>query len=287
MDRLLLWAERTEFHQGDILHAGARPHAPDATAPEPSLRSRHGCSSAQRRCAGVHGSADGDPVPAALGARPSPLREPRSRLRPCSRVQRARARAQRPGGHPGAGEGHARRPRGVALHRRQAVGGRQLAKDGTTWTAAERLEPGTTYHVAGCRDQRGGVSRRLERTFHTVDLTLDQQTYASIAPPRRRDRRGRHAGHRDLRRAGHRPGRDRAEPRRRVEPAQAGTWHWISRHRGALAPEGLLEARHRGHRQRRRQRRGRRQRHLRPGGPERQLPRRRRRHEDIDVQPTR
>jgi lipoprotein-anchoring transpeptidase ErfK/SrfK len=57
----------------------------------------------------------------------------------------------------------------------------RLAKDGT-WRATERLEPGTRYNLAATAVNEGGKTRQLHRTFRAVPLTLDQQTYASIAP---------------------------------------------------------------------------------------------------------
>ena len=105
-----------------------------------------------------------------------------------------------------------------------------VSKDGSTWTAGERLEPGTTYRLTGVAADDAGLKRSMERTFRTVPLTLDQQTYASIAPV-----------------ADETVGvgmpvivafdvavTDRAEIERHLsvesEPAQPGSWHWISDH---------------------------------------------------------
>jgi lipoprotein-anchoring transpeptidase ErfK/SrfK len=53
---------------------------------------------------------------------------------------------------------------------------------GTQWIASDRLEPGTTYKLTvkgtGADDKEG----TLERTFTTQTLTLQQQTYPSVAP---------------------------------------------------------------------------------------------------------
>ena len=51
-----------------------------------------------------------------------------------------------------------------------------------SWTATGRLEPGTDYTVRATVTR--GDGRDVERTsrFRTVDLTLDEQTYAAIAP---------------------------------------------------------------------------------------------------------
>ncbi len=103
----------------------------------------------------------------------------------------------------------------------------QLAQDGT-WRASERLEPGTTYRISATSVDQDGATKRLHGTVRTVPLTLDQQTYASIAPI-----------------DGETVGvgmpvivafdvavTDRAgiEEHLSVQtsPEQAGTWHWIS-----------------------------------------------------------
>ena len=53
---------------------------------------------------------------------------------------------------------------------------------GTQWVASERLEPGTEYKltVKGTGDDK--EEGTLERTFTTEALTLQQQTYPSVAP---------------------------------------------------------------------------------------------------------
>ncbi|WP_235737482.1 L,D-transpeptidase [Nocardioides alcanivorans] len=57
-----------------------------------------------------------------------------------------------------------------------------LADDSTSWTATERLEPGTSYVVtAEVRDADGG-QQSVRRRFNTEELTLDQQVYPSVAP---------------------------------------------------------------------------------------------------------
>jgi len=59
----------------------------------------------------------------------------------------------------------------------------QLATDHASWTATDRLEPGTTYQVktVATREDDG---KQITRTssFTTQDLTLDEQTYPSVAP---------------------------------------------------------------------------------------------------------
>jgi hypothetical protein len=104
----------------------------------------------------------------------------------------------------------------------------ELAEDGTSWTALERLEPGAAYTVRAVgRDTSGEVLRSVAR-FRTEDLTLAEQTFASVAPLD-----GETVGigmpvvvSFDV------PVTDRASMERhmRVEsvPQQPGTWHWIS-----------------------------------------------------------
>ena len=103
-----------------------------------------------------------------------------------------------------------------------------LSKDGSVWRAGDRLEPGVAYRLTGVAADADGLKRRLDRTFRTVPLTLDQQTYPSIAPL-----------------DGETVGvgmpvivqfdvavTDRAEAERHLDveskPAQAGSWHWVS-----------------------------------------------------------
>ena len=103
-----------------------------------------------------------------------------------------------------------------------------MSGNGRSWTAGDRLEPGTSYHVSAVAVDADGLKRKLERTFRTVPLTLDQQTYPSIAPVQ-----GETVGvgmpiivHFDV------PVTDRASIERHLSvdtaPVQQGTWHWIS-----------------------------------------------------------
>ncbi len=57
-----------------------------------------------------------------------------------------------------------------------------LSADGTGWTASGRLEPGTTYDVRTVAERADGKEKRTRSSFSTADLSLDQQTYPSIAP---------------------------------------------------------------------------------------------------------
>ena len=105
-----------------------------------------------------------------------------------------------------------------------------LARDGSVWKAGDRLEPATAYRLTGVATDAEGLERKIDRTFRTVPLTLDQQTFPSIAPL-------------DDETVGVAmpaivqfdvPVTDRAEIERHLEveskPAQPGSWHWVSDH---------------------------------------------------------
>jgi lipoprotein-anchoring transpeptidase ErfK/SrfK len=51
-----------------------------------------------------------------------------------------------------------------------------------TWTSTSLLEPGTDYRITASATRSDGEAVERTRAFHTVDLTLDQQTFPSIAP---------------------------------------------------------------------------------------------------------
>ena len=53
---------------------------------------------------------------------------------------------------------------------------------GGTWTSTTRLEPGTDYLITASTTRSDGETVERTRSFHTVDLTLDEQTYAAVAP---------------------------------------------------------------------------------------------------------
>lgn len=103
-----------------------------------------------------------------------------------------------------------------------------LSEDGTSWAAQERLEPGAAYTVRLVgRDVRGAVVASVRR-FRTQDLSLADQTYASIAPLD-----GETVGVGMPVMVGFDvPVTDRASMERHMhvtsEPRQRGTWHWIS-----------------------------------------------------------
>ena len=117
-----------------------------------------------------------------------------------------------------------------------------ISGDGGTWQASELLEPGTSYAVrAVVRGQDGAlVTRKSE--FTTQALTLDQQTYPSVAPLP-----GETVGvgmpvivSFDV------PVSDRAsiEEHLRVTstPQQAGAWHWVSDNEVHFRPKSYWKA---------------------------------------------
>lgn len=101
-----------------------------------------------------------------------------------------------------------------------------LSADGRRWVATERLEPGTTYAAVGQVESSDDV-RRVRTRFSTEHLSLDQQTFPSIAPLT-----GETVGVGmpvivtfDL------PVSDRALFERHMsvtsQPSQEGSWHWL------------------------------------------------------------
>jgi len=97
-----------------------------------------------------------------------------------------------------------------------------------TWRATDRLEPGTTYVVRTTATSGDGVEQRDRSRFSTADLTLDEQTFASIAPLQ-----GETVGVGmpvivtfDV------PVSDHASMEKHMTvtatPAQRGSWHWLS-----------------------------------------------------------
>jgi lipoprotein-anchoring transpeptidase ErfK/SrfK len=57
-----------------------------------------------------------------------------------------------------------------------------LSADKTSWTATQRLEPGTRYKVATTAVDADGVKVTKTSTFRTEALSLEQQTYPSFVP---------------------------------------------------------------------------------------------------------
>lgn len=103
-----------------------------------------------------------------------------------------------------------------------------LLDGGARWVASDRLEPGTRYRIKVTAADADGETVQSVTAFRTRDLSLDEQTYPSIAPLD-----GETVGvgmpvvvSFDL------PVTDKAafEKNMRVTavPAQAGSWHWLS-----------------------------------------------------------
>ena len=99
---------------------------------------------------------------------------------------------------------------------------------GDSWSASSRLEPGTAYQVRAIAESSEGKRVVRQSRFRATPLTLDQQTYASVAPLN-----GETVGVGmpvivtfDV------PVTDRASMEKHMHvtasPQQAGTWHWIS-----------------------------------------------------------
>lgn len=110
---------------------------------------------------------------------------------------------------------------------RRDLPGRLGAGD-RTWSSPQRLEPGRRYLVRSVVVDAAGREKRVRSSFSTDDLTLDEQTYPSIAPLD-----GETVGvgmpvivSFDV------PVTDRASIERHLEVSssseQAGSWHWIS-----------------------------------------------------------
>jgi lipoprotein-anchoring transpeptidase ErfK/SrfK len=103
-----------------------------------------------------------------------------------------------------------------------------IAGDGSQWTADDLLEPGTTYTVKATVSGDDGELVTKRQKFTTQDLSLDQQTYPSVAPLP-----GETVGVGmpvivtfDV------PVTDKASIERHMSvtttPEQPGTWHWVS-----------------------------------------------------------
>jgi lipoprotein-anchoring transpeptidase ErfK/SrfK len=105
-----------------------------------------------------------------------------------------------------------------------------LSSDKTTWTATERLEPGARYQARAVAVDTDGLQAKSRTVFRTEDLTLDQQTFPSIAPLE-----GETVGvgmpvivQFDV------PVTDHASIEKHLSvtstPKQLGAWHWVSDH---------------------------------------------------------
>jgi lipoprotein-anchoring transpeptidase ErfK/SrfK len=117
-----------------------------------------------------------------------------------------------------------------------------LSKDGTSWEATGRLEPGVDYTVEVTGERTDGSKVVRKQRFHTQDLTLDEQTYAAVAPLQ-----GETVGVGmpvivtfDV------PVTDKAtfEKHMRVtsRPQQAGAWHWLSDTEAHWRPKSYWQA---------------------------------------------
>jgi lipoprotein-anchoring transpeptidase ErfK/SrfK len=113
---------------------------------------------------------------------------------------------------------------------------------GGTWRSSGRLEPGTDYLITASTTRSDGETVKRTRSFHTIDLTLDEQTYAAIAPLS-----GETVGVGmpvivtfDL------PVTDKAlfEKHMKVSstPAQKGSWYWLSDYEAHFRPASYWRA---------------------------------------------
>jgi lipoprotein-anchoring transpeptidase ErfK/SrfK len=103
-----------------------------------------------------------------------------------------------------------------------------LSAEGSEWTASDLMEPGTTYSVKTVATREGGERVTRTSSFSTQELTLDEQTYPSVAPLADET-----VGVGmpvivtfDV------PVTDKAEFEKHMEvtssPQQTGSWHWMS-----------------------------------------------------------
>ncbi|HEX8779928.1 MAG TPA: L,D-transpeptidase [Nocardioides sp.] len=110
------------------------------------------------------------------------------------------------------------------------------------WRATGRLEPGLTDTVTSVGERSDGRRQRRVTRIRTADLTLDEQTYASIAPLD-----GETVGvgmpvivSFDL------PVTDKATFERHMSvtstAAQPGTWHWVNDHEARWRPKTYWQA---------------------------------------------
>ncbi len=118
----------------------------------------------------------------------------------------------------------------------------RLKRDGSAWTAAARLEPGLAYRVHAVAEREDGRRVVRDSTFRTDALTLDQQTYASVAPLQ-----GETVGIGmpvivtfDV------PVTDRASIEKHMTvssaPRQQGSWHWLSDTEAHWRPKSYWKA---------------------------------------------
>jgi lipoprotein-anchoring transpeptidase ErfK/SrfK len=118
----------------------------------------------------------------------------------------------------------------------------KMSGDQATWVASALLEPGAAYAVTTVARRTDGSDVTKRSTFRTVDLTLDQQTFPSVAPLN-----------------GETVGvgmpvivsfdvavKDKASIEKHLSvtstPKQAGAWHWISDHEVHWRPKTYWRA---------------------------------------------
>ena len=112
-----------------------------------------------------------------------------------------------------------------------------LSRDKTSWASTAALEPGTTYRVKSVAVDAHGRKLTQTKTFKSDPLTLDQQTFPSIAPLS-----GETVGvgmpvivHFDV------PVTDKKSIERHLHvtntSGQKGAWHWISDYEVHWRPE--------------------------------------------------
>ncbi len=118
----------------------------------------------------------------------------------------------------------------------------EMTDDGSGWASTDGLEPGTTYTVrTAARGEDGKVVRDTAQ-FTTVALSLDQQTYPSVAPLE-----GETVGVGmpvivtfDV------PVTDRASFEKRMTvtsvPKQTGSWYWLSDNEAHWRPKTYWKA---------------------------------------------
>ncbi len=111
-----------------------------------------------------------------------------------------------------------------------------MNKRATSWASSDGLEPGVSYDVQTVAEGSDGAVVRDTSTFTTQALTLDQQTYPSVAPLG-----GETVGvgmpvvvRFDV------PVTDRANVEKHMSvttaPQQRGTWHWLSDYEAHYRP---------------------------------------------------
>jgi lipoprotein-anchoring transpeptidase ErfK/SrfK len=118
----------------------------------------------------------------------------------------------------------------------------KLSKDKSTWAATGRLEPGVTYRIHSVGTRSDGKKVVRNQQFRTEDLTLDEQTYPSVAPLQ-----GETVGVGmpvivtfDI------PVTDKASIEKHMSvqssPRQPGAWHWISDQEVHWRPKSYWQA---------------------------------------------